>query len=69
VARRAPTAGNTQQVHWILVSGTAKVRALAEEAINWMRISDDPLGIVALWAEGNARVLWPHDTDSAFLLP
>jgi nitroreductase len=49
VARRAPTAGNTQQVHWIVVSGMAKVHALSEEAIKWVRTAEDPMGIVALW--------------------
>jgi nitroreductase/NAD-dependent dihydropyrimidine dehydrogenase PreA subunit len=49
VARRAPTAGNQQKLHWIVVSGMAKIHALSEEAINWVRAAQDPLGVVALW--------------------
>lgn len=57
VTRRAPTAANSQQVRWIVVSGTEKVHALAEEAINWVRVSEDPLGVVALWNQGYDFVL------------
>jgi nitroreductase/ferredoxin len=37
VARRAPTASNSQKLHWIVVEGGAKVRALAVEAMNCLR--------------------------------
>jgi len=39
VARRAPTASNTQLLHWIVVNDAAKVRALAEETMHWLRNS------------------------------
>jgi NAD-dependent dihydropyrimidine dehydrogenase PreA subunit len=34
VARRAPTASNSQKLHWIVVGGGDKVRALCAEAMN-----------------------------------
>ena len=37
VARRAPTAHNSQKLHWIVVEGKEKIRALSEEAVSWMR--------------------------------
>jgi nitroreductase/NAD-dependent dihydropyrimidine dehydrogenase PreA subunit len=37
VARRAPTANNSQQLDWIVVEGTAKVHALAAETVNGLR--------------------------------
>lgn len=36
IARRAPTAKNAQQLHWIVVSGTEKIRALSAETIAWL---------------------------------
>ena len=40
VARRAPTASNSQKLHWIVVNDGAKVRALSAEAMNWLRTAD-----------------------------
>jgi ferredoxin len=40
VARRAPTASNSQKLHWIVVNDAAKVRALSEETANWLRTSN-----------------------------
>ncbi len=37
VARRAPTAHNSQKLHWIVVEGKEKIRALSEETVGWMR--------------------------------
>jgi len=37
VARRAPTATNSQLLHWIVVNDAAKVRALSQETMNWLR--------------------------------
>jgi nitroreductase/NAD-dependent dihydropyrimidine dehydrogenase PreA subunit len=39
VARRAPTAVNSQKLHWIVVGDAAKIRALSEETMNWLRSS------------------------------
>ncbi len=39
VARRAPTAVNSQKLHWIVVDDRARVRALSAETMNWLRIS------------------------------
>jgi len=39
VARRAPTASNTQQVHWIACNEPDKIHALAAEIVNGMRTS------------------------------
>jgi nitroreductase len=40
LARRAPTASNSQKLHWIVAGDAAKVRALSAEAMNWMRTSN-----------------------------
>jgi len=37
VARRAPTAGNSQKLHWIVIPDAAKVKAVSVEVINWAR--------------------------------
>jgi nitroreductase len=37
VARRAPTATNSQKLHWIVVNGAEKVQTLSAEMANWMR--------------------------------
>jgi nitroreductase/NAD-dependent dihydropyrimidine dehydrogenase PreA subunit len=44
VARHAPTASNTQQVHWIVVNGREKVHALAEEIVNGIRMAGQAAG-------------------------
>lgn len=57
VARRAPTASNSQKLRWIVVEGGAKVRALSAEAINWMRASDIPPARLAQWESGDDFIL------------
>jgi len=57
VARRSPTAGNSQNVHWIVVQDAAKVRQLAAEIIAWMRSASGFPGqlrsvILELWDAG-----------------
>jgi nitroreductase/NAD-dependent dihydropyrimidine dehydrogenase PreA subunit len=37
VARHAPTGSNTQKLHWIVVNGAEKVRALSAETMDWAR--------------------------------
>jgi nitroreductase/NAD-dependent dihydropyrimidine dehydrogenase PreA subunit len=57
VARRAPTASNSQKLHWIVVEGRTKVRALSAEAINWMRTSGISAATLADWESGYDFVL------------
>jgi len=49
VARRAPTATNAQRVHWIVIEDGAKVHALAEETMNWLRISGANPAMLDKW--------------------
>jgi nitroreductase len=57
VARRAPTASNSQKVRWIVVGGAAKVRALSAEVIDAMRASGSAPEMVARWEGGYDGVL------------
>jgi nitroreductase/NAD-dependent dihydropyrimidine dehydrogenase PreA subunit len=57
VARRAPTATNSQKLHWIVVSGKAKVHALAAEAMNWLRTSGVNPALLAQWDQGYDFIL------------
>jgi nitroreductase/NAD-dependent dihydropyrimidine dehydrogenase PreA subunit len=57
VARRAPTASNSQKLHWIVVEGGAKVRALSAEVMNWMRTADISPARLAQWNSGNDFIL------------
>jgi nitroreductase/NAD-dependent dihydropyrimidine dehydrogenase PreA subunit len=57
VARRAPTASNSQKLHWIVVAGAAKVHALAGETVNWVRGTGKNPEMVARWEAGRDGVL------------
>jgi nitroreductase len=57
VARRAPTASNSQKLHWIVVGDRAKVHALSAEAMNWLKISGISSAQLAQWEEGYDFVL------------
>ena len=57
VARRAPTATNSQKVHWIVVEGSEKVRALSAETMNWIRASGARPAMVTQWENGYDYVL------------
>jgi len=57
VARRAPTATNSQKVHWIVVEGGEKVRALSAETINWVRASGARAAMLEHWENGYDYVL------------
>ncbi len=57
VARRAPTACNSQLLHWIVVEDKAKVHALSAEAVNWMRTSGISATMLADWESGYDFVL------------
>jgi nitroreductase len=57
VARRAPTASNSQKLHWIVVKDGAKVHALSAEAMNWLRSSGISQAQLAQWEQGYDFVL------------
>lgn len=49
VARRAPTASNSQNLHWIVVNDAAKVRALSEETMHWLQSSGANQALLERW--------------------
>jgi nitroreductase/NAD-dependent dihydropyrimidine dehydrogenase PreA subunit len=49
VARRAPTASNSQKLRWIVVEGAEKVRALAEETMNFLRVAGANTPLLEQW--------------------
>jgi nitroreductase/NAD-dependent dihydropyrimidine dehydrogenase PreA subunit len=57
VARRAPTASNSQKVHWIVVGDAAKVHALSAETINWARATGVGSALSQQWQKGIDVVL------------
>ncbi len=57
VARRAPTASNSQKLHWIVINGKENVRALSAEIIDYLRTTGKALQMVAEWEQGIDRVL------------
>jgi nitroreductase len=57
VARRAPTASNSQKLHWIVVTNKTKVHALSVEATNWMRSSEITPARLVQWDNGYDFIL------------
>jgi len=57
VARRAPTASNSQKLHWIVVEDGSKVHALSAEAMNCLRTVGIGQGQLKQWAEGYDFIL------------
>jgi len=59
VARRSPTAMNSQLLHWIVAPDAAKVRAIAAEVVNWARESQDAYAApaIGLWEQGYDMIL------------
>jgi nitroreductase/NAD-dependent dihydropyrimidine dehydrogenase PreA subunit len=57
VARRAPTASNSQQLHWVVVSGTEKVQQIASALIECGRASGLHPSLLAQWDAGYDFVL------------
>lgn len=51
VARRAPTARNSQKLRWIVVEDGAKVHTLSEETLNWLRVSGAEPALLKRWEE------------------
>jgi nitroreductase len=57
VARRAPTASNSQKLHWIVVGERAKVHALSVKAMSWLRTSEISPALLAQWEKGYDFIL------------
>ena len=58
IARRAPTAVNSQKLHWIVVPDAAKVSALSAESMNWLRRPNTNLPpFLAAWDRGYDGVM------------
>ena len=57
IARHAPTAKNSQLLHWIVVNGKEKVRAVARETIEGLRPETARPALVELWEQGVDRML------------
>ena len=57
VARRAPTATNSQKLHWIVVEGIDKVRALSQEGMNWLRTTGLSPARLKQWEGGYDFIL------------
>jgi len=56
VARRAPTAKNTQKLHWIVIEGREKIQALSQETVNVIGPKITP-ALLQQWKEGYDIVL------------
>jgi len=69
VARRAPSASNSQTLHWIVVSGADKVHTLAEETVNWIRTSGNSPVLLDRWEMGYDFVLRGAPTVVAACTP
>lgn len=57
VARRAPTASNSQKLHWIVVEDRAKVQALSAEVMNGMRALGVSPALIEQWEGGYDFIL------------
>jgi nitroreductase/NAD-dependent dihydropyrimidine dehydrogenase PreA subunit len=57
VARRAPTASNSQKLHWIVAGDSSKVHDLSVEAMNWLRIAGIGAAQQKQWDEGYDFIL------------
>jgi nitroreductase len=57
VARRAPTAKNSQKLHWMVANGGAKVHALSVEAMNGMRALGISPALLEQWESGYDFIL------------
>jgi nitroreductase/NAD-dependent dihydropyrimidine dehydrogenase PreA subunit len=49
VARRAPTATNSQKLHWIVIAHAKKVRDVSEECMNGLRLSGASPALLESW--------------------
>jgi len=69
VARRAPTATNSQKLHWIVVEGKAKVHALAGETVHGARSAGATPAFLKRWEDGYDVVLRGASTVVAACAP
>ena len=69
VARRAPTATNSQKLHWIVVEGKANVHALAVEIVNGVRSAGATPAFLKRWQSGYDIVLRGAPTVVAACAP
>jgi len=59
VARRAPSASNSQQLRWIVVPDAAKVRAISALVVDWARATELAFAARAIerWESGDDLIL------------
>jgi nitroreductase/NAD-dependent dihydropyrimidine dehydrogenase PreA subunit len=57
LARRSPTASNSQNVRWIVVNDAAKVHALSAETMNWIRATSGNPKRLEQWEGGDDWIL------------
>jgi nitroreductase/NAD-dependent dihydropyrimidine dehydrogenase PreA subunit len=57
VARRAPTATNSQRLHWLVFDSAAKVRALSQETLNGLVAAGQGNTLMKEFAQGTDRIL------------
>jgi len=57
VARRAPSASNSQKLHWIVIDGKTKLHELSRETVNGVRAAGLSPALLQLWDEGYDFVL------------
>lgn len=57
VARRAPTATNSQKLQWLVVDGAEKVHELSAETIRWMHGSGAAPRMLQQWEQGYDPIL------------
>jgi nitroreductase/NAD-dependent dihydropyrimidine dehydrogenase PreA subunit len=57
VARRAPTASNSQQLRWIVVDGKSKVLALSQIAVSCLRDAGFRPALLKAWDDGYDFIL------------
>jgi nitroreductase/NAD-dependent dihydropyrimidine dehydrogenase PreA subunit len=69
VARRAPTASNSQKLHWIVVNDAAKVHALSVETMKSIRTTNIGPAKLAQWDRGYDFILRGAPTVIAVCAP
>jgi nitroreductase len=69
VARRAPTASNSQKLHWIVVEGKAKLHELAQETVNGAANAGVRPALLSQWKSGYDFVLRDAPTLVAACAP
>ncbi|MFZ5775523.1 MAG: nitroreductase family protein [Thermodesulfobacteriota bacterium] len=57
VCRWAPSARNSQPVHWLIVENSAEVQRLAGLTVDWLKENGRYPGMVTAWEQGKDMVL------------